>query len=69
MKGLSPRQQDVYDYIEKFRDENGFPPTYGEIAEALVISIPASFSHIKAMQMKGFLTYLPGCPRTIQLTK
>ena len=42
MGKLTPKQQQIYDYIVDFSDEHGYPPSVREIAEAVKLKSPAT---------------------------
>ncbi|MDK2951970.1 MAG: repressor LexA [Kosmotogales bacterium] len=55
-KYLTYRQKNVLEYIKKFIEENGFPPTIREIsAEFNISSASAVTKHLKALEKKGFI--------------
>ena len=54
---LTPRQKEVVDFIAQFVDENGFSPSFEEIAQALELaSLATVHKHISALQAKNYLT-------------
>ena len=42
MSQLTPKQQQIYDYILTFADEHGYPPSVREIAEAVDLKSPST---------------------------
>jgi len=56
MKELTPRQQQVLDFITSHIDNNGYPPSQREIAAHLQVSgtLPVS-KHLTALEKKGYL--------------
>jgi len=56
MKELTPRQQQVLDFISSHIDNNGYPPSQREIAAHLLVSgtLPVS-KHLTALEKKGYL--------------
>lgn len=57
MKGLTPRQQEILDFISGSIQQNGFPPTIREIGRHMGIrSTNGVNDHLKALERKGFLT-------------
>ena len=53
---LTRRQKEVVDFIAKFVDENGYSPSYEEIARALnLASLATVHKHITALQTKNYL--------------
>ncbi len=56
MATLTKKQSEVYDFIKKFVAEEGYAPSYREIAEYFELSSPATaYQHVKALIDKGFL--------------
>ena len=53
MKNLTDRQKEVLEFIARFTEENGYPPTVREIGENFGISLRAVQDHIAACQKKG----------------
>ena len=56
MKGLTTKQQEILNFIEKFINTKGMAPTVYEIADHFDIKSATSFAHIRALQRKGYLT-------------
>ena len=53
---LTRRQKDVVDFVAKFVDENGYSPSYEEIAKALgLASLATVHKHITALETKKYL--------------
>jgi repressor LexA len=51
---LSERQQRILRFIEKFREENGYPPTVRQIGQEVGISSTSVVDyHLRALQEKG----------------
>jgi repressor LexA len=56
MKGLTPRQQEILDFLNRSIREHGYPPTIREIGTAFGIRSPNGVNdHLKALQRKGYL--------------
>jgi repressor LexA len=54
---LTPRQKQVLDFIASYQVENGYSPSYEEIARALdLASIATVHKHISALQKKSYLS-------------
>ncbi len=69
MLTLTARQQEILEFIRTFLEEEGFPPTRAEIADALGFRSPnAAEDHLKALQRKGAVEILSGTSRGIRLT-
>ena len=57
MKGLTPRQREILDFITCSIQDNGYPPTIREIGRHMGIrSTNGVNDHLKALERKGFLT-------------
>ncbi len=56
MKGLTEKQEELLQFIEKFINKKGMAPTVYEIADHFEIKSATSFAHIRALQRKGYLT-------------
>ncbi|WP_148253857.1 transcriptional repressor LexA [Aidingimonas lacisalsi] len=68
-RALTPRQQNVYDFIVKTVNELGYPPTRAEIAKALGFRSPnAAEEHLRALNKKGVIRMIAGTSRGIRLT-
>jgi repressor LexA len=68
MPQLTPRQSEIFLFIQEFIDETGMPPTRAEIARKLGFrSANAAEEHLRALQRKGVLELIPGTSRGIQL--
>ncbi len=56
MSNLTPKQLEVLSIIQNFIHENGYAPSYREIANELGLSSPATVhSHVKALLEKGVI--------------
>ncbi len=68
MRDLTPRQQQILQFIRERIDETGLPPTRAEIAQQFGFrSANAAEEHIKVLARKGVLELLPGASRGIRL--
>jgi repressor LexA len=65
---LTPRQGEVLDFIQRFIEATGMPPTRAEMARELGFrSANAAEEHLKALKRKGVIELLPGTSRGIRL--
>ena len=70
MEKLTPRQQQVLDFITDYLDGHGFPPTMREIAEHIgVVGNATAIFHLEALERKGYLKREPGSSRGIVLNR
>lgn len=65
MEGLSKRQKEVYDFIEKYRSQKGFSPSIANIAEGVGLKNSTIATYIEAMKKKGFVTNESHVPRSL----
>lgn len=65
---LTRRQKQVIDFIAGFIDENGFSPSYDEIAHGLnLASLATVHKHISVLQSKSYLTRGFNQSRSVEL--
>ncbi len=66
---LTKKQREVLDFIEGFIKDNGYTPSYREIAAGLGLSSPSTvYQHVQALCEKGVInTGDDGAARTIEL--
>ncbi|EFG9986414.1 LexA family transcriptional regulator [Escherichia coli] len=70
MNLLTPRQSEVLDAINLYRDRTGFPPTIVELAGLIgCSSANAAAGHVKSLQKKGYISVAPGVARGITVLK
>lgn len=69
MKILTNRQKEVLEFIARFTDDNGYPPTVREIGDHFDISLRAVQDHITACQKKGYLSQCQKRSRSIRVLK
>lgn len=69
MEPLTKRQKEILDYIRSFIDENGYAPSYREIAHYFEFSSTGTIAeYISILEEKGYLTKEAMEARAIQLT-
>ncbi|WP_313951486.1 transcriptional repressor LexA [Accumulibacter sp.] len=67
---LTPRQQEILDFIRNTLEILGAPPTRAEIANAFgFASHNAAEEHLKALAKKGIIVLEPGSARGIRLVE
>ncbi len=68
VRGLTDRQREVLDFIIRWIEEQGFPPTLQEIAERFrLASVNAARDHLRALERKGYLRRRAGASRSLTL--
>lgn len=55
LKGLTPKQKRVLNFITKFYEKNDYAPSLEEIARHFKRSIPTIYQYIETLKAKGFL--------------
>lgn len=67
-RALSPRQRAILDYIERFLDENGYPPTIREIQQELGISSTSVVDYnLNVLEQRGLIRRNRNISRGIEL--
>jgi repressor LexA len=70
MENLTPRQQQVLDFISRQISEHGYPPTLREISRQIGTSGTVSaIHHLEALERKGYLRRDAGSSRAIILNR
>mgnify|MGYP000073560595 CR=1 FL=1 len=65
---LTPRQGQLLEFLQRFIEHNGAPPTRAEIAAEMGFRSPnAAEEHLKALARKGAIELVPGTSRGIRL--
>ncbi len=68
MLKLTPRQQQILDFIRQSIKQSGMPPTRADMCQSFGFKSPtAAEDHLKALQRKGAIELLPGVSRGIRL--
>ena len=53
---LTPKQQEIFHYIRRYIEDNGYPPAIRDIGTAFDIRSPNGvMCHLKALQKKGYI--------------
>lgn len=69
MDPLTKRQKEILDYIRQFIDQNGYAPSYREIAHFFELNSTGTIAeYISILEEKGYLTKDAMEARAIQLT-
>lgn len=67
---LTPRQKEVLDFVAGFVDDNGYCPSYEEIAKGLELaSLATVHKHISALETKAYLRRDFNHSRSLELAK
>ena len=66
---LTKRQKDVLDFIADFVEENGYSPSYEELAQGLKLaSLATVHKHIQALESRNYLRRLFNQSRSIEVS-
>ena len=70
MEGLTPRQEQVLEFIRESVRANGYPPTVREICAALELSSPSTVhAHLANLERLGFIKRDPTKPRALDVVQ
>jgi repressor LexA len=70
VEGLTPRQEQVLDFIRESVRVNGYPPTVREICVALDLSSPSTVHvHLANLESQGLIRRDPTKPRALELVQ
>ena len=68
MPELSPKQQQILDFIHQFREERGYPPTVRDIVSGCGISSTSVVDYnLKILERRGYFRRHSGISRGIEL--
>ena len=68
MTKLTPKQQQIYNYILQFTNEHGYPPSVREIGAAVGLKSPSTVHfHMKGLEEAGMIVKAEGKTRAISL--
>lgn len=69
MKTLTPKQQQIYDYIVSFSAQHGYPPSVREIGEYVGLKSPSTVHfHLKGLKAAGLITQEEGKTRALTIS-
>src|SRR5881396_3617489 len=67
---LTERQRQILDFLTKYTDAHGYPPTVREIGEAVGLASPSTVhAHLANLERAGLLRRDPTKPRAIELRR
>ena len=68
MGTITPKQQNIYDFIQSFTAEHGYPPSVREIGAAMGLKSPSTVHfHLKGLEEAGMIVKAEGKTRAITL--
>lgn len=67
---LTERQREIYDFVVRYADRHGYPPTVREIGEAVGLASPSTVhAHLANLERAGYLRRDPTKPRALELVR
>jgi repressor LexA len=67
---LTGRQQEIWQFLTKYVDEHGYPPTVREIGEAVGLASPSTVhAHLANLERAGLIKRDPTKPRALELRR
>ena len=65
---LTKRQREIYEFVTRYVDRHGYPPTVREIGEAVGLASPSTVhAHLANLERAGYLKRDPTKPRALEL--
>ena len=65
---LTPRQQEIWEFLVEYLARHGYPPTVREIGEAVGLASPSTVhAHLANLERAGLLRRDPTKPRALEL--
>jgi repressor LexA len=65
---LTPRQEQILEFIRDYGERNGYAPSMREIGGAVGLTSPSAVSYqLSVLQEKGHLRRVPGRPRAVEV--
>ena len=65
---LTKRQQEIFDFIKRYSDENGYPPTVRDIGKAVGLASSSTVhAHLANLEKLGLIRRDPTKPRALEL--
>src|SRR6201987_6430632 len=67
-RDLTKRQQEIFDFIKRYAEQNGYPPTVRDIGKAVGLASSSTVhAHLANLEKVGMLRRDPSKPRAIEL--
>ena len=65
---MTPRQQQIYNYIISYTEEHLYPPSVREIGDGVgLYSTSSVYEHLKSLERKGYIEVKENSPRAIKV--
>ena len=69
MKTLTEKQKKIFAYVNRYSNEQGYPPTIREIGDSFEITAKGAYDHLKAIERKGYIRCHRYRSRAIEILK
>jgi repressor LexA len=67
---LTPRQQEIWEFLVEYVERHGYPPTVREIGDAVGLASPSTVhAHLANLERAGLLRRDPTKPRALELLR
>src|SRR2546427_2685664 len=67
---LTPRQQEIWEFVVQYVDGHGYPPTVREIGEAVGLASPSTVhAHLANLERAGLLKRDPTKPPALEASR
>jgi repressor LexA len=67
-RGLTKRQQEIFDFVKRYAGDNGYPPTVRDIGKAIGLTSSSTVhAHLSNLEKLGVLRRDPTKPRAIEV--
>jgi len=67
-RGLTKRQQEIFDFVKRYAGEHGYPPTVRDIGKAIGLTSSSTVhAHLANLEKLGVLRRDPTKPRAIEV--
>src|ERR1700753_3721165 len=65
---LTKRQQEIFDFLKQYTEENGYPPTVRDIGKAVGLASSSTVhAHLANLEKRGLIRRDPTKPRALEL--
>ncbi|MCJ8008135.1 winged helix-turn-helix transcriptional regulator [Lederbergia wuyishanensis] len=70
MPNITTKQKEVLNAIMNYIEKNGYSPAYRDLMDDLGLKSVSTISgHMDRLKEKGYISFMPGSPRTITVLK
>ncbi|KAB2337669.1 transcriptional regulator [Cytobacillus depressus] len=67
---LTKRQLEIFAAINTYVDEHGYAPSVRDIGKMVNLASSSTVQgYLERLKLKGYITWLPGQPRTLRIIK